>query len=152
MASALAWVFVAVTVLTAGVLVRVLARPGALSAARVWALTALAPILLSITGALTARSGAERHLEPNRPHTLTFTWAEQGQARTLTATFGSADAACLARAVRLNAKGAYRVTDTRGRPRTLRVTDGSTVRGDLPSEEVTNALVLTDRLSCRPTR
>lgn len=145
MLSALAPLYLLLTLLLAGVLLALLARPGAARGMTVWGLAALLPLLAAVAGALTGQARAARTLSAYTPQPVSVTVVNGAERRTLTLDAG--DAACLARAARLHTPG--RLQTSAG---TLRLTGDTAVEGALPAAAVVEALGLRGELACPPLR
>ncbi|WP_309569588.1 hypothetical protein [Deinococcus sp.] len=121
------------TVLAAGVLVFLMRQPGAARAMTVWALAALLPVLAALSAALSAQGHAERTLSGVPAQDVQVTVTTTGQSRTLT--LSAQDAACVARALHLNAR--VTLDNPGGR---MNIGPGTQVGGTLPERATVEAM------------
>lgn len=130
--------YFSVTALAAGVLAFLLRRPGAARAMTVWALAALLPVLAALSAALSAQGHAERVLSSVPAQDTQVTVTTAGQSRTLT--LSAQDAACVERALHLNARVTLDSPILDGRGGRVNIGPGTRVSGTLPQRATVEAM------------
>ncbi|GHF49695.1 uncharacterized SAM-binding protein YcdF (DUF218 family) [Deinococcus metalli] len=133
--------YLLLTLMVTGLLLLLLSRPGAARAMTVWSLAALLPLLCALSAALSAQGRAARVLATAAPQDTQVTVTTGGAARTLM--LSAQDAACVERAVYLNA---HVTLDTAAGP--LPLGPGTRVTGPLPSRAAVEAQVIRGTLRC----
>lgn len=121
------------TALAAGLLVFLLRRPGTARAMTVWALAALLPVLAALSAALAAQGRAAQVLSTAPVQGAQVTVTTAGQSRALQ--LSRLDAACLERALRLNARVTLDAPGER-----VNVQPGTRVSGPLPDQATVDAM------------
>lgn len=133
--------FLALTVLTAVILVLFLWRAGAARAMTVWAISALLPLLAAMTASLAGQARADRTLQHYTPAPVVVDILTR--QRRYRASLTALDAACLERNIRLDWEGRLNTP-----PWFIPIDKNSTVVGALPSKEVVQALSVKGQLRC----